>query len=299
MTKAIRRVLFSLALVASNGCSLINVIEENNRMVQASTAGIAANTETVQRSTRITEQLLPAMQGLQTLQTPMQAVGALRPTLESVAALGGPMTSVAALNSQMRAVAELQEPMAAVARLQGPMTGLTDLRPSLEATAALGGPMERLADMRPSLDAVAQLKGPMEGVAALEPELANLAGLQAAMQELAAMQEPLSRLAQVGAHPFLLLLGAVVGLGAWGGVTPHGPAPRPICGLNALVARAVLLTKARVRGSIPRILGQPGNDRARPRVDLQTSGSAGDGGRGISSHRDPRGPARPSRRAGG
>src|SRR3569832_2270671 len=102
-----------IAPLAVTGCSLTALLKDNTRTVGESTAGIAANTRVVEHSTAVTEQLLPAMEGLGNLRQPMVAVAGLGPSLASVAALETPMSRLAALDAPMREVGALSPQMRA------------------------------------------------------------------------------------------------------------------------------------------------------------------------------------------
>jgi hypothetical protein len=203
--------VLSIAL-AGTGCSLPALIERNTRTVGESTAGIAANSRTVERSTVVTERLLPAMEGLGALRQPMEDLGTLRQ----------PMVAVAGLRPSLASVAALETPMSRLAALDAPMREVGALAPEMRAVAQLAGPMDRVAQMRASLDGVSGLRAPMERVASLQPDQRAVADLQGSMRELATLREPMMRLAAMGGvlgNPLALLAIAVVGLGAWGVVT--------------------------------------------------------------------------------
>ena len=190
--------LLTCSLTVVTGCDLAALLKQNTRTVEASTEGIAANSRVVQRSTEVTQQLLPAMEGLV---APMNQVAGLRPTLASVAALDAPMSRVAALAS----------PMSRVAALDGPMTRVALMRSSLDGVSALSAPMERVASLRAELRAVAELQGSMRELATLHQPLVQVAELRRPMEQLAALN-PIS-------HPLGAIALAVLALAAWGGVT--------------------------------------------------------------------------------
>lgn len=210
------RALGLLAAVSAAGCSLPSLLKRNLQAIEASTDGIAKNSEVVKHSTAVSEKGIESFEGLR---APMESMSKLDPTLKAVAALDKPMSRVADLGPSMQQVAGLQQPMARLAGLQ----------PSLDATSALGPSMDRVAAMRPSLDAVAALGDPMVNVAALRPELAAVANLKAPMDELAALKtplegvahlrEPMTRLALLLDHPILLAGLALLALLVWGAVT--------------------------------------------------------------------------------
>jgi hypothetical protein len=200
--------LLTCSLTVVTGCDLAGLLKQNTRTVEASTEGIAANSRVVERSTAVTQQLLPAMEGLV---APMNQVAGLRPTLASVAALDGPMSRVAALDRPMSRVAALDVPMSRVAALDGPMTRVALMRSSLDGVSALSAPMERVASLRGDLRAVAELQGSMRDLAALRQPLVQVAELRQPMAQLAALN-PLG-------HPFGAIALAVLALAAWGAVT--------------------------------------------------------------------------------
>jgi hypothetical protein len=215
-------VIVTVTALSGTACSLLTTVGRNTDAINGSSATIGMNTQAVNATTAAMTSLKPALEGLQKLEPPMRDVAALSPTLRAVSELSGPMVRLAGLDTSMRAVAQLQTPM----------TRLVEIRPSLDATAALNGPMVRLAQMRSSLEAVASLHDSMDRVAGLKDQLAAVAALRGAMQELgnlrqpmehvAALEPPMTRLAALGAmldRPGLLLLGAAIGLSAWGVIT--------------------------------------------------------------------------------
>ena len=193
--------LLLYALLNTTACSLPALLEENAQTVRASTSGIAENTRNVQQSTAVTRELLPAMEGLRTLERPMT----------EVAALGPPMSRVAALDTPMRNVAALSTDMQAVARLADPMNRVASMRTSLDAVSALNTPMQQVAALRPELIAVGELQGSMR----------DLAALREPMTRVAELKEPMARLASVAAmaNPLGIVLLAAVGLVLWAAVT--------------------------------------------------------------------------------
>jgi hypothetical protein len=195
--------LFTLA-ATSSGCAFVelpSLLKENTRTVKASTDGIAANTREVEQSSRITRQLLPAMQGLGALEQPMRDVAGLAPAMTRVAALDVPMKE------------------------------LSNLGPGMTALSRLDDPMIRLAQMRTSLDAVAALDRSMRDVAALRSELRAVAQLQASMAQLGTLREPMVRVAELRqpmaqlaslaplGNPFGVAGIFILALAAWGVVT--------------------------------------------------------------------------------
>src|SRR3982751_6007966 len=75
-------------VLTGTGCALPALLEHNTQTVGESTAGIAANSRTVERSTAGTEQLLPAMEGLGALRQPMEGLATLKQPMVAVAGLG-------------------------------------------------------------------------------------------------------------------------------------------------------------------------------------------------------------------
>jgi hypothetical protein len=237
MNASALRIMAAVAALGGAACSLPTLLQKNLKAIETSTATISKNNETVQASTRVSEE---GIRSFERLRGPMESMAGLEPTLKSVAALDAPLVKVGELGPSLHEVAGLQQPM----------TRLVDIRPSLEATAALGPSMDRLAAMRPSLDAVASLGDPLAGVAALRPQLVTMAELGRPMGELSALRqplervadlrEPMTRLAALGHlldRPLLLVALLLLGLGLWGLVTFFAVRLAILSASGALAAR--------------------------------------------------------------
>jgi hypothetical protein len=190
--------------IASTGCAfaeLPSLLKENTRTVRASTEGIAANTREVGRSSEITKELLPAMQGLRTLEQPMTEVAKLGPSLTAVAALDTSMSHVAALNA--------------------PMRQLTTLAPAMQAVSRLDDPMMRVAALDKSMQEVAALRSELRAVAELQRSMADLGALREPMMRVAELRQPMTQIAALGplGNPLGIAVVAIVGLLLWGAVT--------------------------------------------------------------------------------
>ena len=221
MSPSLLRVIAALTGLSGAACSLPGLLQKNLKAIEASTVAITENKDTVERSTKVSEEGIKSFEGLR---GPMESMAKLDPTLKAVAALDDPMKGA----PPGRPGSEHAAARRAGAADDAPWGH----RASLDATAALGPSMDRLAAMRPSLDAVAALGDPMKSVAALQPPLAAVADLRAPMEELSALRqplervadlrEPMTRLSRLGAlldHPILLIALALVGLGLWAAVT--------------------------------------------------------------------------------
>jgi len=104
---SMRKAFALLAAAAMTGCSFATTIRQNTAAINGSSDTIRTNTAAIGESTRGTTALVPALQGVNNLRAPLEAVAALSPTLQGVASLRDPMTRVAALDMPMQSVAAL------------------------------------------------------------------------------------------------------------------------------------------------------------------------------------------------
>jgi hypothetical protein len=212
MTTRLQGALTLLIALGGAGCSLATEVAHNSEGIQASTASIRANSDAIAQSTRTMTDMVPALTGLQRLQTPMESVAKLEPTLRSVAALDTSMRSLTTLVQPMTRLTELGPRLDSVAALYAPLVRVADLRSSLDGVVALREPLGRVASLSAQLDAVSALGGPLKEVSALRQPLAQLAGLAGAL-------DPLIAAAAVLQHPAILVVLAVLALAVWAAVT--------------------------------------------------------------------------------
>ena len=158
---------------------------------RASTAAIATNTRRFRSRRRDHVALVPALQGVERLREPMDAVAALEPTLKGVAELREPMGRWRPRSDHARAGGACNADAA-----------LVEIRPGLEATAAWGRRWIGWRSMRPSLEAVAGLQPSLDRVAGWSAagggggsvgQHGSAGQLRGPMERLAALEAPMSR----------------------------------------------------------------------------------------------------------
>ena len=199
MTTRMRVLMVATMAVAGSGCALSRSVRRTPPPLAAAAPAIDGNTQAIHDSTAATGNLVPALQGVERLRGPMEAVAALDPTLKGVAALREPMgrwprstracARWPALGTPMSAARGRFVPGSRPPRASGRRwIGWRAMRPSLEAVAGLHDSLDRVAGLDTQLASVAALKGSMD----------QLGGLRTPMERLAALEEPMTRVAELG-----------------------------------------------------------------------------------------------------
>ncbi len=212
MTPAVLRPagLVVLTLFVSS-CSLQRSMRESTDALQVSSGLIKTNTEAVLEATRVSQTMLPALQRMERLVAPLDAVAGLDTVLRDVSSLGAPLQAVGSLGPPLARVASLGDGLDSTAMLAVPLRRVAGLAPILGSVAELRGSLEDVAALQATLKEVAELKGPLEEVGRLRPSLERVAQLSDALAPALSFTAVL--------RPVWLVLGVILLLGAWGFVT--------------------------------------------------------------------------------